>query len=271
MGCKGSKDANKEQDKKINSDFDWIGIGRFDDFFNKAKSVLEIAEEIREGTEGNKESAFEVTHIDTLADPKFLDIVQVLTWSLSSGANGKIKDLDIDFISEVPYLSVNKSKLRVDTVTLWDNYSGYVKTVIESPGKLKEAVENLVELCKQATELAQSGKDDVKNSSLGLADKAKALSRLAKNCAKLPKETKKCTALQELLKTAVIDIKDSIPKIKGLIDVADEVGAKAHADNIILPGEIFDKFHKGARKPEGEAANAKPAEKKGEEKKAAKK
>lgn len=43
-------------------------------------------------------------------------------------------------------------------------------------------------------------------------------------------------------------MKELIPKLKELATKADEVGAKAAAEKIIKPSEIFDKYHPGPKK-----------------------
>ena len=85
----------------------------------------------------------------------------------------------------------------------------------------------------------------------------RSISKLTKNAEKLKKEVEKCKRLAALLEQSGIDMKEVAPKINGLINTADEVGAKAFADNITTPGEIFDKYHTGAKKTEQEVQTEK--------------
>jgi len=67
-------------------------------------------------------------------------------------------------------------------------------------------------------------------------------------------------------------MKELVPKLKELVGTADEVGAKAAAEKLIKPEDIFDKFHPGPKKTPKEIEDEKKAAEKGaakEEKKAA--
>jgi len=273
MGCKGSKEA--KEDKQINGDFERVNMVRFDEFFDNARQLLNNAEKIREGLEDNREKAAEISHTYLLKDPKYVDNVQVLFWTLSSEANGKITDTGVKVTSEVPYIQLEGNKVSADTFNLYQTFSNYVKTVTDGPETLKDILAKLEEMSKTLPELGKEAKTEIQGSSLGLQEKAQAIAKVGKNSTKLPKELKKCQNLSELLKQAATDLKELAPQLPGLLTKADEVGAKAAEANAKKPAEVFEKFHAGARKdekkPEKKAekkAAAPKEEKKTEEKKA---
>jgi hypothetical protein len=259
MGCKGSKDA--KEDKQINSDFERINIVRFDEFFDNASQLLKNAEKIREGLEDNREKAAEITTTHLLKDPKYVDNVQVLFWTLSAEANGKITDTGVNVINDSPYITLDGKKVSTDTYGLYQVFGDYVKTVTDGPETLKDILAKLEEMSKTLPELGTEAKAEIQGSSLGIQEKAQAIAKIGKNSAKLPKELKKCQNLGELLKQAGTDLKELAPQLAGLLAKADEVGAKAAAENAKKPAEVFAKFHTGARKVE-----AKPEKKKAEKK-----
>ena len=264
MGCGGSKEAKKD-DKTIDSKFEYIDIIRFDSFFRSARDLLDNAEKIRSGLEDSKERGVELTQTHKLQDPKYTDVVQVLLWTLSAEAGGKINDTGVKVGSELPFIKLEKGKVSDDTFELYQTFSEYIKTVVEGPATLKDIIENLQELSNKCPDLIKEGKTEIQNSSLSFGDKAKAIANLGKNGAKLPKELAKCQKLQEIIKQAGTDLKELAPKFQEHYKTADEIGVRATAEGIKKPGEVFDKYHTGPRKPPG--AEKKKDEKKKEEKK----
>jgi len=264
MGCKGSKDGKEE--RAIDSEFQQIGIARFDDFFNDAHTLLDSAETIRSGIEDSKERGAEIAETWQLKESKYIDTVQVLFWAASAENGGQIKKTDLEVMGEPPFVKMNGSKITHDTYNLYDTFSTYLKTVAEGPGKLKEIVDSLQAMAEKAPDLVKEGKNEVQNSSLDLRGKATAIARLGKNSAKLPKELAKCKALQEVLTTAKDDMKELVPKLKELYSKADEVGAKAAGENLIRPREIFQKYHPGPKKTPKEIEDERKAQEKGQAK-----
>lgn len=267
MGCKGSKD-DKQDNKAIDSDFEWIGMGRFDDFFRSARDLLQAAEEIRGGLEDNREKGLELSHAFKLKEAKFHDIVQVLFWTLSAEKDGKIVDTGLEIASDLPYVKLEGGKVSHDTYALYECFTGYVKACFDGPKNLKEIAEKLQELSQKLPDVTTEGKNDIQNSSWSFGDKAKAIAKIGKNSKKFTKEVAKVKTLNEILQTAATDVKEMVPKLKEMMTAADVIGAKAHADGLKKPGEIFDKYHTGER---GTAPPKKKEEKKKEEKKEEKK
>jgi len=246
MGCTGSKD--KKDERKIDYEFDDINILRFDSFFRDARALLQAAEDIRGGVEDSKEEGAELANTWQLKEPKYTDTVQVLFWAASAENGGQIKNTDLDITSEAPFVKMNGTKITHDTYKLYETFSTYLKTIIDGPEKLKEIVEKLQAIAEKAPDMVKEGKNEIQGSNLDFAGKAKAVARLAKNANKLPRELVKCKNLQEVLKTAKTDMQELIPKLKELATKADEVGAKAAAEKIIKPAEVFDKYHPGPKK-----------------------
>jgi hypothetical protein len=261
MGCGGSKDA--DADKKIDSEFKTIGLEKLDDIFSKAHDILESCETIRAGLEDTKEDAEALAHTYKLQNPKFVDSLQILLWALSVEGKGKIKDVGLKVGSEVPYLQLDGNKCMYETMSLYECFSTYIKTVVASPQELASSIEKLGELATQVPDAVKNAKADLDASGMNFKQKADALIKMNKNAIKLPKEVAKCKNLATLLKDAAADLKELVPKLPKMVDTADEEGAKIHAKNLWRLGDIFDEAHKGERKQE---ADLKKQEKKIEKK-----
>jgi len=247
MGCKNSKDG-KDDDKKIDSDFRHVGLPRFDEFFNSASGLLSAAETIRSGVEDNKETGSDLSCTWQLKDPKYTDTAQVLFWAVSASNEGKVKNAGLETCDNAPYITLDWRKVPRDTHELYTSLETYLKTVAEGPTTLKEIVEKLQEAVTKVPELDKEGFDEIQNSSLDFRSKTHAVMALGKNGDKLPRELKKCKRLQQILQEATTDMKELIPKLPTLIGQADEIGAKAAADKLTKPSDIFNKYHQGPRK-----------------------
>lgn len=261
MGCGASKDKNS---KRISDSFELIGFPNFDAFFEDAQKLLENAEEIRSGVIDSKKASAEISHTFKLKDPKYIDVAQVLLWSISAENGGKIIKADIDVTSEAPFLKLDKNKLNQETYELYESFSEYLETIVEAPEKLAEIVEKLDEMSQKGENLIKDGKVEIQNSEMKVVGKAKAISQLIKNVEKLGSELSKCRSLQEVVIEAKRDVQELIPKFKDLVSEADGVGAKAHVAGIYTPGEIFDRFHAGLRR-NGKKPKAKKEEEEEEE------
>lgn len=267
MGCKGSKEA--KDDKEIKYDFARLNLLSLDDFFNKASDLLKSAEDIRSGLDDNRERGAELTGTHNLKETKYVDVVQVLFWTLSAENGGKIKDTEIDVSSETPFIKLDGRKCTRDTYDIYETFSGYVKTVMDGPKTVQDVVDQLQALADKMPTVTQDGKAEIQNSSMGFKDKAESIAKLGKNTAKLPKELAKCKNLKQTLEQAKTDLQELLPKLKELLQNADEVGAKASGDGLKKAPEIFDKYHTGARKEGGDKKEEKKEKKedKKEEKK----
>lgn len=250
MGCKVSKGKNS---KKINHTFELIGFPSFDAFFEDAQRLLENAEEIRSGVIDSRQEGVELSHAYKLDDARYIDVVQVLLWTISAENEGKIMKVDIDVTSDAPFVKLDKSKLTEETYSLYESFSDYLETIMKAPETLAEIVEKLDEMSHKGAEMIKNGKEEIQNSDMDVVRKAKAISQLGKNVSKLGAELTKCRSLQEAVIEAKEDLKDLIPKFKELVSEADKVGAKAHEEHLYTPGKIFERFYDvlrpGEKKP----------------------
>jgi hypothetical protein len=255
MGCKGSKDAGAV-DKKIDYTFKWTNFGSFDKLFQDASTVLETCEKIRGGLEDNKEDGMEIAGTDQLVDPKYVETLRVLFWAMSAGGKGKKVDLGLEVVPEKPYISVDPTLFNEETRKLYTTFKDYVTTVTDAPGDLDNAIKALQALTESVPDAVKSVKGEIEASSLNFKQKADALVIIKKNSQKLPKELEKCKRLQEVLKEAATDLKQTIPELKTLWKSADETGTKANDAKLYKPKEIFDKFHTGEITEEAKKARA---------------
>jgi len=258
MGCKSSKDA--AEDNAIDSKFEWVHLARFDEVFENAAKILESCETIRGGLEDSKGDGQEIAGTDRLKDGKYIETLRVLLWSISSQKKGNNLEIEPSVTNDAPYLDIDVKFLNHESKRLYETFKDYVTTVKEGPETVKTALENLEEISKNIPDAIKNAKADLEASSMGFADKAKALNKINKNSQKLPKELAKCKRLKEVLEEAAKDIKETVPELKNLLKGADDIGHKAAADKLYKPKEIFDKYHPGEKLPE----DHKPAEKKKE-------
>jgi len=273
MGCGSS--SGKKDSRKIDYEFEYVYIDSAYRFFNSASDLLKTAEEIRHGIQDSIEKGMKLAGTYKLKNYKYTDTVQVMFWSMSACAKGKITDLDYEFSAESPYFKV--SDMKYETRKLYKTFSNYLGTCVSAPEHLKNLIDTLVELVPRTADLLTETKSQIENSVASPFQKAKALTRLTRNIAKLPRELEKCKVLQKLVVTAVEDMKELIPKLKEMFEKADEIGAKAYAEGFHLnkgektPEQLFDKYHTGERKtPEEIEALKKSLTKKKHAKKGAK-
>jgi len=257
MGCKGSKDVSTE-DKKIDSKFETTGYTKFDQLFEQASTILEGCEKIRGGLEDSKEDGAAIAGTDQLKDAKYVETLKVLLWSISAQGKGKILDMDVEPVTEKPFLKVAVAKLNKESKDLYNTFTEYVNTVTESPESLKTNVTKLQELVEMIPEAVKGAQSELEASTLSFKEKMEGGIKIKKNSQKLPKQLEKCKRLTEVLKEAGVDLKETVPELKNLVDSADEIGAKANTENLYKPKEIFDKFHTGA-KPQAKTAEKKEA------------
>jgi len=246
MGCKGSKDAKKD-DKKIEYDFKSTYLTKFDQLFEEARIVLEKCEKIRHGVEDTHEEGKEIAGTEKLKDPRYIETLRVLLWSLSAQGKGKIVDVGVKATSDKPYLDIDKSKLNHESVSLYDGFKEYVDTVHDSPDVLETSIKKLEELAETATEAAKNIKEEIEGAGLGLKEKLEASVRVSKNSQLLAKQIPKVKKLPEIIKEAALDIKEIVPKLPELVAHADVVGKPAFDAGLFKPKEIFEKFHDGER------------------------
>jgi hypothetical protein len=272
MGCKGSKDADEREARKIDYDFEWTRVPKFDDFFNTASTVLEKAEGIREGLQDAREDGAEFADTWKLKEYTYNDTVKVMFWALSANAGGDIKKANVNVSEEAPFVHLEYyDGLLWETRELADTFQAFLKSIVEGPGALIKIVEEVNNIVGQTSDLAQNGAQYAKDANLGGLDAIRAVNALRKNIAKLTTNAAKLKELPNLCKDGATDFKKLVPEIKKIVNECDEVGKKAAADKVLKPKDIFAKYHQGAKKTEAEiAAEAKKAEdlkKKREEKK----
>jgi hypothetical protein len=272
MGCKGSKDADEREARKIDYDFEWTRVPKFDDFFNTASTVLEKAEGIREGLQDAREDGAEFADTWKLKEYTYNDTVKVMFWALSANAGGDIKKANVNVSEEAPFVHLEYyDGLLWETRELADTFQAFLKSIVEGPGALVKIVEEVTSLVEQTKDLMTNGANYAKDSGLGGLDAIRAVNALRKNVTKLSVNVPKVKELPTLCKDGAADFKKLVPEIRKILNECDEVGKKAAADKVLKPKDIFAKYHQGAKKTEQEIAHeAKVAEdkkKKREEKK----
>ena len=106
-----------------------------------------------------------------MKDPKYVDTVQVLFWTLSAENGGKIKDTGLDIGNEAPFIKLDGNKCQRDTWDIYETFSGYVKTVMEGPETVQNVIDQLQALADKMPTITQEGKSEIQNSSMGFGDK----------------------------------------------------------------------------------------------------
>jgi len=243
MGC-GASQSEKEK-RKIQSNFDRVGIAKYDEFFEGMSKTLEEAEELREGLQDAPEEGKEQSQCFQLKDYKYAEVFRVCLWTLSANAGGEIKKCKTSFSAEPPFIDLQYfDGLYLWTRDLWDTCRKFLKACGDAPKKM-------VGLVKSITEAADRLKDfkiSEDSAGLGMVEKAKASKAFVANSAKLAANAAKVKALPDLLKAALEEIKTIGPQLKEMYGKADETGKPASAEGCRYPWEVFEKFHKGERK-----------------------
>ena len=99
--------------------------------------------------------------------------------------------------------------------------------------------------------LIKTAKDDAKGAGLNPLQAAKAALNTGKNTKTLTQGLAKFGEVVEACKSAATDIPTLVPKIKAMIEAADEEGKKAHEKGWLKPDECFD-LHSGEKKSAAE-------------------
>lgn len=246
----GDKKGGKPEDRTIDSSFHKINIPDFDNFFKEASEALDDAEQLRSGIEDSKEKGAQISHTFLLVNgAKFVDTIQVLLWAASADCGGKIEDANVSTTHTPPYFNINKGKLNPDTYNLAVLVETYLQTIMDAPKLMEDLVEKLVDLVERTPALIENAKSDIENSSLTFTAKLKATADILKNEAKLAKQLYKCKELKQVVLEAKQDFLELIPRLKDLVLTANEIGAKAAADKLAKPSDIFDKYFPGPKKP----------------------
>ena len=254
MGCGVSKqvdDANT-----IQSDFKELSIPKFNEFFDNVKIVLEMCEEIREGLQDNREDAIQGTDVDWLQEVKFLEAVRVFLWSISSSNEGNINKAGITTKESSPYFDLDRTNLYVEQVLVLEDIQKFLAAITTGIPKIPDIVKKLEDAVTEGKEMAKTIKEEAKNANLPKTKILGEMSAMAANMSKLGKNCVKVKNLPEIAKIGTSDLAELLKNIRELINNADEIGAKAHAEKIFKPKEIFHKFHQGPKKTKDEKEKA---------------
>jgi len=252
MGCGGSKESVKES-RKIKAEFKEVGLEKYDRFFDHLKEAFEEAEKIRYSLTDAPEEGAEDTETYKLKDWKYIEVFRVVFWALSSNAEGKISKCKYSFTSSPPFIELEYwSGLYWWTAEAWDTCSDWLKACCKAPERLVKILEQL----EKALEECKDWKPSEDAGELGMMEKMKAGTNFGLNLVKLQKAVEKCKNLKDVLAQALKDLAEIGPQLKDLIGNADEIGAKAFAEGLMYPWEIFEKFHTGPRKSAQELEQA---------------
>ena len=250
MGCGPSKE--KEEKNKIDFQFKEVTLAKFKGIFDNAAKTLEEAEQIRHNTEDLRQTVIHGTDVDWLKEVKFIEAIRVLIWSISASNKGIIKDAKPAVTESSPFLDFDRSCLKAEQIEIVDALQNYLKTIATSQAKLPEIQKQVEELAANAQEAVKSAHEEAKQAGLPPAKILKEASVIAGNSGKLTKSAEKVKTLPILLKTANEEKGEVIKNLLDLVGSADEIGAKAYKDGLILPKEIFQKFHQGLKKTKAE-------------------
>ena len=250
MGCGPSKE--NEDKNKIDFKFKEVTLVKFKDTFEKAAKILEEAENIRQGIEDSREAVLHGTDADWLKEIKFLEAVRVLFWSISAANEGEIENATPDVTKLSPYIDFDRTQLKVEHIEILDPLQNYLKTIDTAEIKLPEILKALPALATTAQEAIKTAQEEAKKAGLTLSQIPTEISAIVTNTNKIKKGVEKVKKLPIMLKTANDEKSEVIKNLPELVSKADEIGAKAFKDGVILPREIFHKFNEGAKKTKQE-------------------
>jgi len=248
MGCGAS--GEEKDPRVIEYEMKETRVEKFDTFFKKFSEILEKCENIRHGLQDTREELVDETQVDYLKDKSanhFWESVKVFFWSVSSVNKGDIKKAKLDFGSEFPYITFENNNLYVEQVKMKDNLTEFLKTCKEAPPVIPELTKQVDELAKEGDELVKNGMDEAKNAGLNPFDAAKAVANAGNNMKIVAKNLPKVKELPNLAKIGADDLNVLLSQFGDAQKEFDTYGAKADAQSIWRPYEIFHKLHPGQK------------------------
>jgi len=260
MGVCGSKDVDEKEARKIDSEFARLHIPKFDEFFDKASSILSRAEGIRFGLQDAREDAAEQAGTWQLKEYKYVETIKVLFWTLSANGGGDISKSKAGVQTEAPFIVLEYfDGLQYGTRLLADSFQAFLKSITSAPIEIPKMLQEILELIKQGEELSKTAKDEATAAGLNALQAGKAALNFGKNLAKIKSESAKIEKIKPLAEDGVKEFKELLPQLKEVIAQADEVGKPAHEAVCRVPTEVFEKFHKGERKTKEDIEKEKKA------------
>ena len=215
-----------------------------------------MSEEIREGLQDNREDAIQGTDVDWLQEVKFMEAIRVFLWSISSSNEGKISKANITTKESSPYFDLDRTNLYVEQVLVLEDIQKFLAAVGTGIPKIPDILKKVEDAVTEGKEIAKTVKEEAKNANLPKTKILGEISTIATNMSRLGKNCAKVKNLPEIAKIGASDLAELLKNIRELINNADEIGAKAHAEKIFKPKEIFHKFHQGPKKTKDEKEKA---------------
>lgn len=203
-----------------------------------------------------------LSNTQVLKDPKLTDAIQIWVWGLSANNGGEIKKSNISFNEkEEPYIDLNVSGLPEDVVKFHESFKKFLLTAIKGPetcqdlltqgkdlqtqGQGKKSLK--IELCKDVKTKAQDASLSMGDTYWLILSRIKAGTNCTKNMKTLTTGLAKFQNVAQAITGCGNELKDTVPKIKSMIDNADEIGKKASEEGKVSMASLMD-YHEGEKK-----------------------
>lgn len=119
--------------------------------FDNIKPMLELCENARKGFKETIDEINEITEIEILKDPSFLESMRVFFWAISANYDGDIKKSGIQILHDKPFITINTSGCWWDVNQINYNLVEFIRTALDMPEQVYETVKSLIDLAQNIT------------------------------------------------------------------------------------------------------------------------
>jgi uncharacterized protein YoxC len=254
MGCFHSSNI-RDESKRIDYDFTYTNVRQVDQVFIELRESMSAIEKLRSGIEDNRDALIYKTYAITLKEPSFREAIKIMFWCISANHEGNIRNCQPSVENKAPFVNLN-IKPHSDVYPLWATFQHYLKTIAEGFEEIQKELRTTQALLEQVESLSTGGlRRDVEN--LSEPEKSQATVNGTKSIEKIRRQVQKIQRVKDVINQAKNEIEDMTGYLQGLIENADEVGAKAHEERKLTPEAICNAYHPGPFKAPNEIVELK--------------
>ena len=129
--------------------FEKVGLDSVDNFFGQCDDVKTSFEQITAPLVNERDKLLELTGFEWIPGTRLNHIVIGMFLTLSAHVNGKMNDLNIEFIMDPPFVTIDFSKIENIAEQIFNAFCAYVeaayKAMTEELPKIIEKANGLVE------------------------------------------------------------------------------------------------------------------------------
>ena len=238
--CAPGKSSSKKQKIKLN--IKWTGIYDIDELFRAAAEPLQTLHDVSSSITKSSKALKKATFTHVIVDCTLTDSIIGMLYVFSANSDGVIKHLEFMIESESPYIFINKKKLPVDVVNIYEAWEAVCSALKTAPGKLEDLSPQIQNLIEESKEFPDRAKDICTRNNLGPMDTLKACKRVMKNANKIANAKKVIEETRDMIQ-AMMKAIEAIPNCyeqnKSRIETTGESAIKA---NLLLPKLIIPEY-----------------------------